>query len=268
MDVLCAKKYFLAGLLVCLMSVQSVPGFSVSAVTINPPGDLFAATPVNVSFDIPCKDIQLYDHLVITTDLVNPVWDTRLVTDFKDTPVRSAFPQGNTLTIPGAVFNLQGMKKGTVRIHLNGIVPWDPSAGRNLLRIRQMDAEGSAYAYPSGFSLSMSILPAPTPAPLLAGPEMVTTVQTTEASLPEDLNTAEPTYPSFRELTAAEPSPAPAVSSIPVPVPENHTLSLPASASGEPPAKSLPVNPLTCIGAIGCTLYLIKRQASRYLRSR
>ena len=263
MDVLYAKKYFLTGILVCLMSVQGVPGFSVSAVTINPPGELFAATPATVSFDIPCKDIQLYDQLLITTDLVNPVWEARLVTDFKDTPVRSAIPQGNTLTIPGAVFNLQGMKKGTVRIQLNGMVPWNPSAGRNLLRIQQMDADGSSYAYPSGFSLSMSISPAPSPAPLPTEPETVTPVQTTEVPSFEDLNTAEPTYPSFGDLIAAEPSPAPVVSAIPVPVPENRTLSVPASASGEPPAKASPVNHLTCIGAIGCILYVITRQATR-----
>lgn len=267
MDVLYTKKFLLAGILVCLMSVQGVFGFSVSEVTINPPGELVAATPVTVSFDIPCKDILLYDNLVITTDLVNPVWDTRLITDFKDTAVRSAFPQGNTLTIPGAVFNLQGMKKGRVHIQLNGMVPWSPSAGRNLLRIRQMDAEGSAYAYPSGFSLSMSILPAPAPTPLPAEPETVTPVQTKEVPSPED-PTAEPAYPSFGDLIAAEPSPAPVVSSIPVPVPDNRTLSLPASASGEPPAKALPVDPLTCIGAIGCTLYVIKRQVSPYLQSR
>lgn len=262
MDVLYAKKYFLAGILVCLMSVQGVPGFSVSAVTIHPPGELFAATPVTVSFDIPCKDIQLYDQLVFTTDLVNPVWDARLVTDFKDTPVLSAFPQGNALTIPGAVFNLQGMKKGRVHIQLNGMVPYDPSAGRNLLRIRQMDADGSAYAYPSGFSLSMSISPTPTPAPLPTEPETVSPIQTTEVPSFEDLITAEPAYPAFGDLTAAEPSPSPVVSAIPVPVPKNHTLFVPASASGEPLAKALPVDPLTNIGAIGCILYAIKRQAS------
>jgi hypothetical protein len=262
MDVVHAKKYFLAGVLVCLMSVQCVMGFSVSAVTITPPGELSAATPVTVSFAIPCEDIQLYDQLVITTDLVNPVWDTRLVTDFQDTPVRSAFPQGNALTIPGAVFNLQGMKKGAVHIQLNGLVPWDPSAGRNLLRIRQMDADGSAYAYPSGFSLPMSISMAPSPAPLPTEPETVTPVQTTEVPSSEDLIPAEPTYPSFGDLTAAEPSPAPVVSAIPVPGPENRTLSVPASTSNEPPVKVSPVDPLTSIGAIGCILYAIKRQAS------
>jgi hypothetical protein len=268
MDVLYTKKFLLAGILVCLMSVQGVSGFSVSAVTINPPGELFAATPVTVSFDIPCKDIQLYDQMVITTDLVNPVWDTRLVTDFKDTPVRSAFPQGNSLTIPGAVFNLQGMKKGTVHIELNGMVPWGPSAGRNLLRIRQMDAEGSPYAYPSGFSLSMSILPTPTPSPLPTGTETGTPVQPTEIPSFEDLITAEPTYPSSGDLIVSEPSIAPVVSSIPAPVPDNRTPSVPASASGEPPAKASPVDPLICIGAIGCSLYVITRQASQYLRSR
>jgi hypothetical protein len=266
MDGCMQKKFFLLGILVCLMSVPGVVGFSVSAVTINPAGELFNDTPVSVAFDVYGEDIELYDQLIITTDLKNPAWDTRLVTNGKDTPVISAFQDGNTLTIPGAVFNQRPGVKGTVHVQLDGIVPPE-SSSKYLLHTRHVDAGGTEYAYPSGFDLSMYVPPTPTPSPAPTEPAPVTTEQTTKVPSFGDLIAAEPTYPSFGDLIAAESETTPVFSSTPVPVPENRTLSVPASWAGEPPATASPLDPLVSIGAIGVILHAIQRLASRSRRS-
>lgn len=256
------KKYFVIWILVCLAAVQGVTGFSVSAVTISPSGELVAGTPVTVAFDIPCKDVRLYDQLVIATDLNNPVWDTRVVTRDKEIAVPSAFIRANTLTIPGAVFNLQAGVQGAVHIRLDGTMPWDLSAGRNVLHIRQLDADGTEYAYPAGFDLPMPLPGATTPVSTPAEPEPVTTIpaQTTQAPSFAELMADQPTYPSFAELIAAGTSAVP--SSSPVPVLKNQTSSVPTSWADEPPATASPVDPVTCFGALVSILYVVKRSGS------
>jgi hypothetical protein len=256
------KKYFVVWILVCLVAVQGVLGFSVSAVTMNPSGDLVAGTPVTVTFDIPCKDVRLYDQLVIATDLNDPVWDTRTVIKDKEIAVPSAFIRGNTLTIPGAVFNLQAGVQGAVHIRLDGTMPWDLSAGRNLLHIRQLDADGTEYAYPAGFDLPMPLPPATTPVSTPTEPEPVTTIpaQTTQAPSFAELIADQPTYSSFAELIAAGTSAVPSGS--PAPVSKNQTRSVPTSWAEEPPATASPVDPVTALGALGSILYIVKRSGS------
>jgi hypothetical protein len=258
--------YFLAGILVfCLVAVPGAAGFSVLAVTVQPAGELGTGIPVTVAFDVHGKSIGLYDQLVIRTDLQRTAWDTRLVTTGEDPQVIPAFQDGNTLTINGAVFNRKPGVQGTVHIQLDGTAPEEP-AGKKLLQIRLVGADGSEYAYPSGFDLSMDVPPVATPSPAPARTELVTSLPTTRVPSFGELIAAEPTWPSFGDLIAAEEATTPRVSSHPLAVPENRTLSVPATWTGEPPATASPLDPVLSFGATAGILYAVQRSGSRSLR--
>ncbi len=193
---------FLIFSLVILSLLPAASAFSVSSVTSDPSGTPVPNAAITVTVDIPCRDVGVYDQIVLSTDLVEPVWDARTVIKDKQSPIISAFANGKILTIPGAAFNLERGTSGSVRILLKGYVPENPSPGQDIVHIRQLDAEGIEYAYPSGYNLPMA--DPETPEPTLTG--TITQQQASDDPSSGDLIDARPTPPSFGELVGTEPT--------------------------------------------------------------
>lgn len=171
------RNLLLFGIAIVLLGVQGVSGFSVSSASVNPSGDLEDGTPVTVTCEIPRAGILLYDQLEITTDLQAPVWDPVIIVRNQETPITPASAHGNTLTLNGAVYNYPSAVPVNVRVTVKGTVPYNHTTSQRLLGIRQLDAEGTEYAFPSGYILSMP------GSPPLAIPE-TNTVMATPAENP------------------------------------------------------------------------------------
>jgi hypothetical protein len=117
------KNLLFLWIVILLLCVPGVSGFSVSSVNVNPSGDLKDGAPVTVTCEIPRTGILLYDQLVITTDLDTPVWDPVVIVREQETPLNPAFAHGNILTLNGAVYNYPAAVPVKVRVVLKGTVP-------------------------------------------------------------------------------------------------------------------------------------------------
>lgn len=257
------KMFILLGVLVFLGIVPAVSGFSVSSVTTDPPGDPVPNGKVTVTADIPCREIGLYDQMVMTTDLVEPVWEARTVLKEKESVIISASANGRTLTIPGAAFNLERSVTGSVRIRLTGYIPDTPSPGQNMLHIRQLDADGIAYAYPSGYDLPMAT---PVPAAVTtAATKPPTPRPTVNDSSFADLIAAQPADPSFGELIGAEPKETSfgelaGAPSTPATTPaERAPAAVSASPVTQPQTQESPAAVIVTIGAVALLLCARRR---------
>ena len=223
---------------IVLLVVQGVSGFSVSTVSINPSGDLKDGMPVTVTCEIPRTGILLYDQLVITTDLDTPRWDPVVIMRDQEIPVNPASALGNTLILNGAVYNYPSAVPVKVRVKVNGTVPHNYTTSQRLLNIRQLDAEGTGYAYPSGYIL---LMPGSPPLPL----HETDTIPATPAKNPVTENTI-----------PAMPAPVPADSSpvTPLQAPEK-TMTVPTASPASTPAAARPGEPLLIFGAVGIMVY-------------
>jgi hypothetical protein len=223
---------------IVLLGVQGVSGFSVSTVSVNPSGDLKDGAPVIVTCEIPRTGILLYDQLVITTDLDNPRWDPVVVVRDQEIPVNPASTSGNTLILNGAVYNYPSAVPAKVRVTMKGTVPDNHTTSQRLLNIRQLDAEGTEYAYPSGYILPM---PGSPPLPLHE----------------TDMIPAKPAKnPATENSVPATLRPVP-VDSSPVTTtraPEK-TVSVPTALPASTPKAARPAEPLLIFGAVGITVY-------------
>jgi hypothetical protein len=236
------KKNLIILILIALIIVQGVSGFSVSSVRVNPSGDLRDGTPVTVTFEIPRTGILLYDQLVITTDLDTPVWDPVVRVRDQETPLNPAFAHGNTLTINGAEYHYPSGVQVTVRVIMNGTVPYNHTPSQKLLDIRQLDAEGSGYAYPSGYTLPMPGSPAPT-----------LSETDTEPATPAKNPVSEHTIPATLTRVPAGTSP---ITTLPV---AGETRSIPTAGTGSTPAAAGPSEPLVIFGTAGIAFLLMKK---------
>ena len=241
------KNLLFLGIAIVLLGTQGVAGFSVSAVSVNPPGDVKDRTPVTVTFEIPRAGILVYDQLVITTDLDSPAWDPVIIVRNNEMTVPPASANGNTLIINGAVYNEPSPVPVKLRVSVRGTVPANHTANQTLLGIRQIDSEGTPYAYPSGnFTLPM-------PGSLSTNVSETSTPPTTPAEDP----VSEVTAPAM--LTPVpEVSPATATVSSP-----RTTVSLPTPLPGRTPAAAMPAEPLVVFGAAGIAVYLVRKPAGR-----
>ena len=232
------RNLLLLGIAIILLGVQGVSGFSVSSASVNPSGDLEDGTPVTVTCEISRAGILLYDQLVITTDLNTPAWDPVVIVRNQETPVTPASAHGNTLTLNGAVCNYPSAVPVKVRVTVKGTVPYNHTTSQRLLDIRQLDAEGTEYAYPSGY-----ILPMPG-SPALTLPQ-TDTIPVTPAKIP----LAEDTVP-------AVPAPVPADSSpgTNARTPEK-TVGVPTAWPTGIQTAAGPAGPLLIFLAIGIIIY-------------
>lgn len=232
------RKLLLLGIAMVLLGVQGVSGFSVSYASVNPPGDLEDGTPVTVTCEIPRTGILLYDQLEITTDLDTPAWDPVIIVRNQETPVTPASLHGNMLTLNGAVCNYPSAVPVKIRVTVKGTVPYNHTTSQRLLGIRQLDAEGTEYAYPSGYTLPMP------GSPLLTIPETGTIPATPAENL-----LAEDTIP----VTPA-PVPADIFPVTTVKAPEK-TVSVPTAWPPGTPAAAWPAELLLIFLAFGITVY-------------
>jgi hypothetical protein len=225
-----------------LLCIQCAAGFSVPSVIVSPPGNLEDETFVTVICEIPRTGILLYDQLVITTDLDSPAWDPVVVVRDNGTPVTPASAADKSITINGAVYNYPQPVK--LRITVTGTVPANHTANQTLLGIRQIDSEGTEYAWPSG----NYILPMPgSPSAVVPGTGATTvpvpeetffpyTVPATLTPAPEKM--APPTIGTSPETILAHPTPLPAT----------------------PPKKAAPAaGPLAAAGLAGIVLFFARR---------
>jgi hypothetical protein len=232
------RNLLLLGIAIILMGVQGASGFSVSSASVNPSGDLEDGTPVTVTCEIPRTGILLYDQLEIITDLDAPAWDPIVIVRNQETPVTPASVHGNTLTLNGALYNYPSAVPVKVRVRVKGTVPYNHTTSQRLLGIRQLDAEGTEYAYPSGYSLRMP------GSPLLALPQ-TGTIPATPAENP----LTEETVHTTPAMVLADIIPVTAVAA-----PEK-TGSVPTAGPTGTTAAAWPAEPLLIFLAIGITVY-------------
>jgi hypothetical protein len=220
-------------------------GLTVSSVTVIPHGDTEDLTPLAVTCEIPRTGIRLYDQLVVTTDLDSPSWDPVVIVHDKLTPVTPASAAGNTLILNGAAFNYPEPVPVKFRLIVKGTVPANHTANQTLLDIRQIDQDGTPYAWPSGnFSLPMP------GAPPADGAETGTTTV-----LGAEISTDKDTIPATPAPVAAGSSPA--VTGL---VPEK-TRILPTPLPATPQAAPEPAMP-PAVAAIAGIVVLFTRKLS------
>jgi hypothetical protein len=133
-----------------LFSAQGAAGFSVLSVTVVPPGALEDRTPVEITCEIPRAGILLYDQLVFTTDLDSPAWQPVIIIHDQEMAVTPASRDGDRLVLNGAAFNSPEPVPVTLRVSVRGMVPVNHTENQTLLDIRQIDSDGTPYAWPSG----------------------------------------------------------------------------------------------------------------------
>ena len=240
------KNLLFLGIAIVLLGVQGVSGFSVSSASVNPSGDLKDGTPVTVTFEIPRTGIQLYDQLVITTDLDTPVWDPVVIVTGQETPINPAFAHGNTLTINGAIYNYPSAVQAKVRVMVKGTVPYNHTTSQRLVNIRQLDAEGTEYAYPSGYSL-----------PMPGSPQLALTETGATPAAPTQKPVYEDTVPATLAPVPADTSP---ITIVPAP---RKTVAVPTAWPVSTTAAAAPANPLVVFGAVGIMIYLIRQSPGR-----
>ena len=235
------RTFLWAGIAIVFLCIQGAAcaGFSVSYTFIDPQGNLTDGTPVTVTCGIPRAGVLPYDQLVFATDLADPVWEPVVVARGQETPVKPAAATADSVTINGAIFSSPAPVQAELRMKLRGTVPYNHTTGQRLLAIRQIDADGFPYAYPSGFLLAMPGAP--------------------PKDLPETtLVTATPLIIPVYTGTLSETA-APSDTSSPVPVPATKRIvarTLPPEAT---PAAAVPGGPLMVWVAAALALLYFRR---------
>jgi hypothetical protein len=224
-----------------LSIIQSVSGFSVSSLTIDPTGDLNAGTPVTITFYIGDNQITTSDTLVITTDLKNPVWTYEIYLSNLHNP--STTVNGNPLKIAGWLINYPS-DAGPVNldITLKGTVPSKPSASKNLLKIVEVDSKDSVIAYPPGFNLPM---------PVKTTLKPIHTIKDTTTDTPASTDTM-----IQIENTETE---APISTGTGNETPEETASPRFTTRPSNTPTPASPVNLLGIIGAVGIAFLVMKK---------
>jgi hypothetical protein len=165
----------------------------------------------------------------------------------KEIPVSPASAHGNTLILNGALYNYPSSIPVKVRVTVQGSVPPNHTASQRLLDIRQVDAEGTGYAYPSGYSLPMPGSPPP---------GVVQETRTTDAT-PAQIVVTEDTTPA---------TPAPVISDSP-PVTTATTMiktrPVVTAWPGTTPAASAATGLPAVFAAIGIAMYCMRQKPGR-----
>jgi hypothetical protein len=232
------RNLLLLGIAIVLLGVQGVSGFSVSYASVTPSGDLEDGTPVTVTCEIPRAGILLYDQLEITTDLQTPEWNPVVIVRNQEIPVTPASSHGNTLTLNGVVYNYPSAVPVKVRVIVKGTVPYNHTTSQRLLVIRQLDAEGTEYAYPSGYTL-----------PMPGSPPLAISETDTIPEKPAETPISEDTEPPIPASTPADSAPA-----TPILNPET-IVSVPTAWPTGTPTAAGPAEPLLIFLAIGIVVY-------------
>ena len=164
--------HYVPKLVFCCLGIMflvfGVSAFTVTGVTINPPGTLNPGDAVNVSYTVYAASgaaFPSYDDLQFISGLDDTAWLYSLVVN--DVENTRPVVGGPTVTISGFELAYRNQDEVLVKVSLRGHIPLTsaPGSTKNLVTIQELDARG--YAINSTI-VSLSYLigtPTPTPTP-------------------------------------------------------------------------------------------------------
>jgi hypothetical protein len=130
-------------LIVCL--TLPVAAFTVSSVTVDPPGNQAPGTPMTVRsvIDFPRTGSNVTfpaaNELQMSTDLTSPYWVPVLVLDGKE--IRLEIKSGGETTVTGYYLSYPAYQDVQLMVTVTGNVPDNPVPSQNLLKIEETDAD-------------------------------------------------------------------------------------------------------------------------------
>ncbi len=147
-----------------------VSALSVSSVTVDPPGDQAAGTPltVNIGIDFPPDGTESFpsaSELQLSTNLVDARWEPVLFLDGVKTEL---LPKtGKSLILPGWYLSYPRGQNLKLRVTLTGNLPQSLAPGQMLVKIQETDAGHSivSTAYVEMPAAPVTTLPTPTKRP-------------------------------------------------------------------------------------------------------
>jgi hypothetical protein len=153
----------------CLVMMLLLPGamaFSVSPVSVSPPGVLNPGDQVNVSCTVYAASgaaFPSYDDLQLVTELDDPVWSYTIMVNGVEN-VRPA-ERGKTQTISGFELGYRNQDEVVVKVMLKASVPATAPPGVNkiLLKVQELDAR--SYVIQNSVVRVDHLIGQPTPTP-------------------------------------------------------------------------------------------------------
>jgi hypothetical protein len=147
-----------------------ISAFSVSSITVNPPGDTAAGTPltVTVAIDFPPDGTVSFpsdSELQLSTNLADARWEPVLFLDGVKTEL---VPKtGKSLILQGWYLSYPRGQNAKLRVTLTGNLPQYLSSGQNLVKIQETDSGHRivSTAYVEMPAAPVTTLPTPTKKP-------------------------------------------------------------------------------------------------------
>jgi hypothetical protein len=132
--------------------VPFVSAWNVERYTTDPSGSLAPDTPVNVSFGVefPANTSEATfpagSDLVMTTDLVHPVWSYTITTSDGGSAVTPGF-SNQTLDLSGIILSYKGQGSEAMSVTLKGTTPQvSTPASATILDVHEVDKTGKVVA--------------------------------------------------------------------------------------------------------------------------
>ena len=164
---------------------SGVSAFTVSSITVNPPGEQAAGTPVTIDLviDFPSGGTETFpseSELQLSTNLNDPHWEPALVLNGVKTNLLKN--SGRSLIIKGYYLSYTRGQNVQLRLTLTGNLPTDLPTGQNLVKIQELDSGDNVI---SAAYVEMPAAPATT----TSAPTKNPATQTIIPSLPADTPT-------------------------------------------------------------------------------
>jgi len=133
---------FLAVFLLFTCITPGGSAFTISSVTVAPPGFQLAGTPMTVNqvihfYSGPTGNFPKENELLLSTDLVDPHWTPVLILDGKET--RMDITSSDELTIPGSFLSYPASQQVELVVKLTGNIPSNRITGQNLVEVQERD---------------------------------------------------------------------------------------------------------------------------------
>lgn len=133
---------FLAVFLLFACVTPGGSAFSVSSVTVEPPGFQLAGTPMTVNTVIhfysgSTGNFPKENEFLMSTDLIDPHWVPVLILDGVETHMD--ITSGDELIIPGEYLSYPPSQKVELVVKLTGNVPSNRKSGENLMEMQERD---------------------------------------------------------------------------------------------------------------------------------
>jgi hypothetical protein len=126
-----------------LFCISTVSAFSVSSVSIDPPGDLSPGIPVTLSYKVETSGAFPSDHEIqCYTDIVSPRWTYTVVVNGVEN--RRPSLGGRTMAIAGFELSYKSSDEVSIIVTLDGNASSTPNA--LLVRVQEMDGTGQVIS--------------------------------------------------------------------------------------------------------------------------